>query len=430
MPYMDGQDDSPYSVTMKSEQMLSDIQDSDEYEEDDSAAIFAMLRDNMKPVDFGWYLKQYVYTAAGYRKDFSSVTLDEYIDTIAGAFSEKGVPSSIRPSSTRLRAAVKNWLTQRTVSREAVIMLGFGLDMTFEDVTSFLTKALQESTLNPKDPVEAISAYCFRNRLGYFHFRDLLAKYEALPGTDGREREISTTSTVVLRTEVNEICDEKTLLRYLNQLRRIDGKSRQSVEARFWFDKFYDEAREIIAGLNNDMEEDKTDLETDRLADRLSRNDRLYEDQKQERLQNLAGRKKKWLKEEIMPGHFEEILFSAVPRDRNGNLLPMKGSALNEQFRGKRLNRQHLQEVLDGTGTITRYDLATLCFFVLSQKKELENDSVRRYRIFTEQTNLVLDRCGMGKLYAANPYEAFLMICMLTDYPLGTYADVWEMSYE
>ena len=36
----------------------------------------------------------------------------------------------------------------------------------------------------------------------------------------------------------------------------------------------------------------------------------------------------------------------------------------------------------------------------------------------------------MGELYIQNPYECFLLICMLAEDPLGTYADVVERSYE
>ena len=419
-----------YSVTIRSDRILAQTHESAEYEEDDSSAIFSMLQENMKPVDFGYYLKRYVYKAAGYKADFDSVSVQDYIETIAEAFSSKGVPVSLKPTSTRLRAAVKNWLTQKTVSREAVIMLGFGLDMDLETVNGFLTKALQESSLNPKDPVETICWYCLKTGQGYYHFRQLLSQYEALPGSVDDDKNISITGTMILRTEVSEIKDDKMLLRYLNQLRRIDGKSRQSVDARAAFDKLYDEAREMIADLNNESETAKNEVEVHRLKESLSRNDRLYDEQKQEKIRTLMEQRKVWTKEEITPVQFEEILFSSIPRDRNGNLIPMKGSALNEQFRGKRLNRQHIQEILDGTGTINRYDLATMSFLVQSQKNPDEDDAVKRYHAFIDQTNLILDYCGMGELYVANPYEAFLMICMLTDYPLGTYADVWELSYE
>ena len=419
-----------YSVTMRSDQIFEETQKSPEYEEDDSAAVYRMLQENLKPVDFSYYLKRYVCQAAGYRANYDSVSLQDYIETIAQSFTNNGVPVSLKPTSTRLRAAVRNWLSQKTVSREAVIMLGFGLNMNLDDVNGFLTKALQESSLNPKDPVEMICWYCLKNRLGYYAFRQLLAKYEELPGTDRDEQDISKTGTMVLRTKVADIGDEKTLLRYLNQLRRIDGRSRQSVDARMMFDRLYDEARDVIAELNNHIEEERKEVEMSRLKDALSRNDRLYEEQKRQQLQHFAENKKRWSKEDITPVQFEDVLFSAVPRDRNGNLVPMKGSALNEQFRGKRLNRQHIQEILDGTGTINRYDLATMSFLVLAQRTSEETDSIQRYHAFVNYTNVILDRCGMGELYVANPYEAFLMICMLSDYPLGTYADVWELSYE
>ncbi len=430
MPGFGNPEESEYSVTIKADRIVSDTQNTPEYQDDDSSAIYRMLLENLKPLDFSYYLRRYIYTSADYRKSFDDVSPDEYIATVTDAFTNSGVPVSLKPTSTRPRAAIRNWLTQKSVSRETVIMLGFGLGMKLEDVNEFMTKALQENSLNPKDPVEAICWYCLRNHLGYYHFRRLLSAYEELPGSAEAEKEIVLTSTRILRTEMDEIRDEKSLLRYLNQLRRIDGKSRQSVEARAIFMRMYEEARTLISEFNNSIEEDRAEVMTDRLMDRLSRDDRLYDEQKQDQIRRFSEKRKQWTKEDIQPGNFEEILFASVPRDRNGNLMPMKQSTLNELFRGKRLNRQHIQEIIDGTGTISRYDLATISFLVLSQRPELEENSARRYQAFIDYTNEMLDRCGMGQLYVANPYEAFLMICMLTEYPLGTYVDVWEMSYE
>ena len=421
--------DGGFGVTLRSDKALREVQQTAAFQDDDSAAIYNMLLMDLKPADFSFYLKRYVFQAAGYKTDCLTVPLQDYIETVAEAFASKGIPPSMKPSSTKLRTAVKNWLTQKTASRETVMLLGFGLDMDLDTLNGFLTKALQESSLNPKDPVETVCWYCIRNHLGYYHFRQLLNQYESLPGTADSTQNIDNMGTMILRTEVADIHDEKTLLRYLNQLKRPDGKSRQSVEARTAFDQLYDEAKGVIAELYNHIEEEKSEVETERLQDRLSRNDRMYEDQKQEQVRKFSNQRKKWTKEEITPVNFEEVLFSAVPRDRNGNLIPMKGSTLNEQFRGKRLNRQHIQDILDGTGIINRYDLATMGFFV-SSHQYVDEEPVQRYQKFIDETNCILDRCGMGRLYTANPYEAFLMICMLTDYPLGTYADVWEMSYE
>jgi len=35
----------------------------------------------------------------------------------------------------------------------------------------------------------------------------------------------------------------------------------------------------------------------------------------------------------------------------------------------------------------------------------------------------------MYELYPVNPYESFVMMCLLADNPLYAYAEVWEKSY-
>ena len=53
-----------------------------------------------------------------------------------------------------------------------------------------------------------------------------------------------------------------------------------------------------------------------------------------------------------------------------------------------------------------------------------------RYIRFVDEANAVLDRCRMMGIYPVNPYECFVLMCLLTDEPLAVYNDVWEMSYD
>ena len=46
-----------------------------------------------------------------------------------------------------------------------------------------------------------------------------------------------------------------------------------------------------------------------------------------------------------------------------------------------------------------------------------------------DDTNEILEACGFGELYAALPYECFLMMCLLADDPYSTYLEVWESSF-
>ena len=57
-------------------------------------------------------------------------------------------------------------------------------------------------------------------------------------------------------------------------------------------------------------------------------------------------------------------------------------------------------------------------------------DARERYFRFQESTDEILEKCCMGQLYIQNPYECFVLMCLLSQDPLGTYADVWELSYE
>ena len=36
----------------------------------------------------------------------------------------------------------------------------------------------------------------------------------------------------------------------------------------------------------------------------------------------------------------------------------------------------------------------------------------------------------MSEIYIVNPYECFLLMCLLTDCPLAVFSEIWEKSYE
>ncbi len=125
----------------------------------------------------------------------------------------------------------------------------------------------------------------------------------------------------------------------------------------------------------------------------------------------------------------EHVICAAIPIDRHGNLTPGKASKLNEQFAGKRFSRQHIHDILANKAEISRFDLITLNFFVYSQKLDCFSNIKKRYESFIKSTNRILEACYLGPLYVANPYECFVLMCILSEDPLGTYADVWELSY-
>ena len=125
----------------------------------------------------------------------------------------------------------------------------------------------------------------------------------------------------------------------------------------------------------------------------------------------------------------EKVIFNGVPMDQMGNLKKMSASILSRHFAQKRLSRQRIRQILNGKSPVERYDLITLEFFILSQRMENEKPK-ERYECFLREIRQILSECSMGEIYLVNPYESFILMCLLTDCPLAVFSEIWEMSYE
>ena len=396
------------------------------FRDSDYSLIYDLLKTRMRIVPFGDYLKRYIYKKAEMEGNYQEIPLSDYQDIICAEFSDRQTPCSFVPSSLRLKNAAKNWLEQQTVNRNVVLLLGFGLGMGVDDVNTFLTKALQEYELNAKDPFEVICWYCYRYGLGYIRFESLWDDYRKTQSGGEPDCELLE-STVSFKKKMTEIRNEKELTAYLSMLPVRTGLKHQSVSARRCFDSLYAEARELVAGILTESEKDVAGNSALRLEEKLSSNDRLYDYEKLQRVNDEKERFRQYTADDITPADIENVILSAVPKDKNGNLVSLKSSSLEKQFFGKRLTRQRLTDILSENNPITRYDLLTLLFLNISGSHE--GKAKERYLTFIDTANRMLKDCNMGPVYITNPYECFLLMCLLSDDPLGTYADVWELSY-
>ena len=143
--------------------------------------------------------------------------------------------------------------------------------------------------------------------------------------------------------------------------------------------------------------------------------------------------KKIFTADDINAGMVESILYCGTPKTENGNLENAAESTLTKYFGDKRLSRARIRKI-SAEKTADRFDLITLNFFIFSKDKKYESEEYEanniRYAEFIESTNKILDKCSMGQLYAANPYENFLLMCLKSDAPLPTFTEVWEKSFE
>lgn len=377
-----------YEFTRRARSRIQEMVTSESFREMDGDEILRFLLDRMEIVPFRDHLKRYLYKQAGMKEEFRSIPDKVWQQTIEYAFEENHAPHSFGPSSTRWSVTVRSWLNADRVRRSTVFLLGFGLRMPPEAVSEWLTNVLKEDDFRLDDPEEVIYGYCFAHHLPYAKAHEWLERYANLPLNAAGEK-----------TKPGYFPENEAGLESCLQALKSDKQHRAGEERKArCFKELYDRCREIIAGVYRSDEEEKPEKE-----------------------------RRSWQAADISPADLEQMLCSGIPLTSSGNLTKASQSLLNRHFESFRPSRQHLDGILKGQLQPDRYDLLTLSFFIHSWK---EGESEERLRSFLTETNNLLHSCQMGNLYPVHPYEAFLLICILSDCPLAVYAEVWESSYD
>lgn len=377
-----------HEFTRKAAQRFRQVVSLDTFEDEDADVIFHYLYKEMELVSFGDHLKRYIYERAGLPEPFREVPQEVYREIVVDSFRETYTPKSMTPTTARISSLVNNWLTQASVKRETVFLLGFGLKMSVDDVSDFLIRVLKEQDFDLHNPDETIFYYCFVHGLGYSKADEYRRIYESL----------SPDSSKGPCPGRKELDTEEQLLAYLAWLKAgyDDPLSEKSCAFRE-FMKLYDRGREIVAG--------------------------LYQKDEEEQKSGVV-----WKPDQITPSDMEKVICSGIPINSMGNLKKISASILAKHFSQKRFSRQRITNILNHKFPVERFDLITLQFFIISQEME-DEDPFNRYREFLNRIQEILKKCGMGEIYIVNPYECFILMCLLTDCPMAVFSEIWEMSY-
>ncbi len=416
------------TFTRNAWEWLYNTVDHEQFESRDADLIYRSMEKDFRPVHFGRYLQHILFKKSGLEGDFTQLPLKDYQTIVIDAFRDNNTPPSFGPTTAKVSALAKNWLTQQSVKRRVVLLLGFGLKLRENEVNEFLYKVLHEPLLNDHNPFEAICKYCYRHGYGYYKFQQLLRIYEQMQ-PDRLDMKLIYDAMPAGRTESQATAqDDAKLMSFLVGLKNADGRSVENIV----YDRFtalYDEARGLIAEQYRITSRGEARLKADSLRDLLSRSDRMYDCEKQDRIRSAEEAYTDYTGADITESDFEHILCSAIPTDRYGNLISARRSTLNAQFEGMRFSRQHINDILQRKTVPERFDLITLNFLIAALKVDREPNPKRRYTAFIRDTDRILGECFMGPLYIANPYECFVLMCLLSVSPLETYNEVIEKSY-
>lgn len=418
--------DDTLNFTLRNEDEFYDTVDAENFYNEDAETIYEHLNNKMKLIPFGDYLKRYIFKLAGFTGNFNDVELKEYQGIIIESFAENATPKAFKETTAKLSALSKNWLTQTSVNRNVVFLLGFGLGMSVDDVSDFLIHAQRERDFNFKNPFEIICWYCYKHGFKYPKFVQLIDAYNEIPCNS---EYVSSDATIGLRDLFMKIDTEDELMQTLAEIKTENDGHFFSVTSKMNFDALYKKTREIIAGKYNEDAQYNADEEAEEYLEKMENSVLLSFEEKNIRAENIRNSAKKFTAEDISEADVEKFLCCGVPFDGKGNLLKFSKSTLANHFNNKRMSRQHIRDIITRKSDVDRFDLITLNFFVHAMDEKIDNNK-KRFINFVNDTNVILTECFMGEMYITNPYECFLQMCMLSDWPMGAYSDVLEKSFE
>lgn len=362
--------------------------------ENDSELIFEYLGSQIRSVSFGDYLKRYIYRVAGMQKPFSSVEDSEFRGIIVQMFRETHTPIAFHKVSVKMSSQAQRWISSDYVARETVFLLGFGLNMPVDDVSMFLTKGIRECDFDFNEPEEVIYWYCLANRLGAGKANEMKQRYtneilSGQPESGMEDRRFGKYSLFCLRTE-------EEVMQYLKEQYAANSGLSHPASVRI-FSELLDSAKEEVR--------------------------KCYEAEAESYGRMYKG--------SVTEADVEKMLYNGIPFDKKGNLSKASVSKLGRKISQNRLTRQRMYRLVEGSALPTRFDLITLLFFVEAIRYENTIDPEPGfYRSFIKKADKMLESCSMSELNITNPYEAFLLLCCLTDWPMAAFSDVWEKAYE
>lgn len=397
--------------------------------EKDVELLYDALSNKLNVVSFGDYLRRFLTRRVGREQEEGYLSAEECQRMIVESFKETQTPPAFTNVTSKISALAKNWLTQQSVKREVVFLLGFGLKMTNHQVHEMLQKALQEKGVNPKNSFEIICWYCYKNGFSYSKYEELMAKNEKLrPGEYVKSRsELSYTRS--LKQRIQCIDTEEDLFDYLIELKNLDGENKACATSRRLYMELYEAVRELIAERNNRFLEAENEYELMEYRNQL-----IHAGHNGTEVATMLQKRKDSIRKcdvaDVSAVDIEQILSSGIPTDNHGNLISEKKSSLYKQFMGKRFTRQHFYEITARKREVTRFDIITMNFLKISLETTDSCDAKERYRLYIESTNRLLSACDFSRIYTANVYECFVLMCVLADEPICTYADVMEKAYD
>ena len=390
---------------------------------------------------FGDYLRRMVYELYIFPEDdgrkITEIPEDEYIKDIQQIFKEngmKGVGTLQLGGSTRLTPSnLKRWMHTPCyqVSRELVFLFGFGFNMFAEQVEELLTKVIGQAGFDFRSAQETIYYWCLKHNLGYSGLQDWQRQYMEIQEEaeeqkengiyEEKEERAGEDRTRYYRERAARVTDEGGFKEYLKELDRIRRDTRNRITARetlnvvvniLWYE-LSKERRGETKWLELLIEQKEAEGDAQNRTKRTQR--------------EIKSMYKYWREVSLDP------LIQSIWKEEDPVAISEKSRKLAPLLPDM-WKKRSLQDKLNGESRVRKEDILTGVFLTYAHQLEKqmpymsgeEKDYMVRVETYVDDVNTYLEQCGMGEFYIVQPYEIFLVLCLLYDKPYSFFLSVWK----
>lgn len=467
--FNDGFTDRLISKMSDFEEMIYDIEDGISSLSENEEAIIEYLKDIRCSMPMGLALRRYLCSkfSDGYTEDAENVvfTLDDgrkitvrnytsddydileddvkeytdicvYLNEKYNANTEGVVVLDIT------KAEFRRLIRSTTVClRSKMFLLSFALHMNAEEVTKFLTDVLAEQSYNYRDPDEIIAYFCHTHEEvnsypEFLRIKEEYAKRASVPNPDNVERENYTWYAKIVMTV--QVSDEQDLYRFLlSNSANFNGYSKTAYSE---FMMLYNAALEKteIQTLSNDEYLTYSEATTaEQLKEREDRINKAIGMQKVTNTEQLARRMLQCIPratiEKIKSDGKKVVTNDFIPiynGEGGQKSKKVQTTTLPKEITMNLLMKDRLDDLIRQLKPVDRKDLVFLKFYLLSLDLQKKDEySALDYRVFMDECNEMLVRCGMSKLYPANRFENLILISLVSSNPFEMFEDIIEASF-
>ena len=385
------------------------------------------------------YLSRYLFTK-------HMIDVSDFVGFAINKQDERKSVNGKRDLLTKQR--LENCLSNQSFipqKRDFVFRLAFVLGMNDEECQELLKKGMNERGFNFKNPVEFIYWYCLKFGYGFIKASELFEKYEAIVAEAPNDEDANTEDVYIDFT--NKFAKAK--LTDSNDLENVLMECLTEIKSKYFFKIIDDDLFNNRLNLMFNVEDARGDGIINKIRKEIyeinNASENEYSKEKFNHRSNLGLTSLYDVSKYLYRSYYDDTGKEVYIADIKETVFDLPDDIRNNRLTRERLSNIVMKEDKTQDKYPNRQDLITSVFLLyeLNRKKlmdehisELEDDEMKfdamtrseKRDDFCEKVNKKLNLCGLLDINANNLYEYFIMLCMSTDDPLGTFQEVYIQS--